>query len=132
MTIEIGTHIAWVEDDILFLKIVDDLTMADITKYIKLAEELVNKYGSFYIVDDIARFRSASNEVRRVTADWLARNSCAGAVLHGGSLTARTIAILVVRAMNLLGKQYFPIVFMKTEQEAREWIAGHRRKMRGG
>src|SRR5262249_9645665 len=120
------------EDDILFLEIVDDLSMSDIEEYIKLAEQLVAQHGSFYIVDDITNFRSASGEVRRRIADWLASNACLGAVLYGGSLAARTVAILVVRAMNLIGKQPFPIVFMKNEKEARDWIASHRRKPRPG
>lgn len=128
MAIQIGKHIGHIEDDILFLELGGDLTPEEARTYLQLAEGLVERYGCFYIVDNIANFGAAPPEVRRMVADWLAKHSCAGAALVGGSITARTVALLVLGIMRMLGKQSFPVEFVKTEQDARAWIAARRQR----
>ena len=46
-----------------------------------------------------------------------------GIALFNASLTARTLFTLVLKAMNMIGKQLIPFAFYKTEQEARDWLA---------
>ncbi len=128
-TIEIGKHTASIEGDLLLFRLVDTLTLDELKTYITIAEQLITEHGRCFIIDDITELHHASPEVRRLIINWLASHACPGVALFGGSLSARTIALLVLGAMKMLGKQTFPIVFVKEEKEARDWIAAQRRKV---
>lgn len=125
---QIGTHVARVEGDTLFFHPVGDLNLQEVLEYFKLAEQVVAQRGGVYFIDDISKLGSAPPEVRRVAGDWLGHNPCLGVALYGGSVAARTIALLVVGVTRMLGKLSFPIVFVKSEQEARDWVKAQHRK----
>lgn len=128
MEIQIGRHTARVEDDILFLDLVRVFSLAEFEEYTRLAETLVAKYGYFFIADNISDLDSVPPEVRRAVAYWFKHNRCIGVAVIGGSIAARTTALFVVRVMTLLKIQTVPVVFLKTEQETRDWVAAQRRK----
>mgnify|MGYP000122495005 CR=1 FL=1 len=126
MVVHIGKHTARIERDIIFFRIVSDLAMEEVQSYLKLAETIEAEYGYCFIVDDISALGSTPPAVRRTIVEWFGRHACSGAVLHGGSLTARAVATLVIGAMKILGSQPCPIVFVHNEQEARDWVSKHR------
>lgn len=125
---QVGKHLAKIEGDTLYFRLVGDLNLQEVLEYFKLAEKVVADRGSVYLVDDISGLGSVPPEVRRAAGDWLGNSSCHGVALYGGSVAARTIALLVVGVTRMLGKLSFPIVFVKSEQEARDWIRLQHRK----
>ena len=92
MPVQIGKHIAYAEENVLFLRLVDELTLEDFKQYTDWADQLAAAHGSIYIVDDLSAFRTLSAEVRHAIAEWFRRTRCAGAAVHGGSLAARAVA----------------------------------------
>jgi hypothetical protein len=127
MVIPVGQHRARIDDDVLLFEMVGELSLDEINRYIGLAEEIKSKFGYFFIIDDLSRFTSATAAVRKRVAGWLGQSGCRACALYGASLTARTLAFMVIGAMKLLGAQNFPISFCKTEQEARNFVATQRR-----
>lgn len=123
MAIHIGEHTARIDGNILYLQLIGDISVEEIQKYIGLADQLTAEHGSFYIIDDMARFGSAAPEVRKKVASWMAKSACRGAAIYGASLTARTMTTLIIGAMKMMGSHIFPVTFVKTEQEARDWVA---------
>jgi hypothetical protein len=128
MAIHIGKHIARVDGNILYLQMIGDISLEEIQKYIGLADQLTAEHGSFYIVDDMARFGSAAPEVRKKVASWIAQGACLGAAIYGASLSSRTMTTLILGAMKMMGRHVFPVTFVKTEQEARDWVGFQRHK----
>lgn len=122
MTARIGKHIARCEDNILFFYMFGDLEMEELLEYIKLAQQLIDIYGSFYIVDDLSNFGSASPGVRRMVASWLKTAPCQAVALYGGSVAARTLVSLILGGMRLMGTLQFPAALHKNELEARSWL----------
>lgn len=128
MAIHIGEHTARIDGDILYLQLIGDISAAEIQKYVGLADQLTAEHGAFYIIDDMARFGSAAPEVRKKVASWMSKSACRGAAIYGASLTARTMTTLIIGAMKMMGSHFFPVSFVKTEQEARDWVAAQRLK----
>lgn len=123
MAIRIGNHTARIEGNILYLQLVGDISLEEIQKYISLADGLTAEHGSFYIIDDMARFGSAGPPVRKKVASWIAQGACRGAAIYGASLSSRTMTTLIIGAIRMMGSHVFPVSFVKTEQEARDWVA---------
>lgn len=128
MAIPLGKHTAHIDGDILILEIVGNLSVEEMDSYLGLAEQLRVKHGHFFIIDDLTHLGSAEPAVRRKVAGWLPQSGCLGAALYGASLVSRTLALLVVGAMNMLGHYTVPVAFFKTAQDARDWVAAQRLK----
>lgn len=127
-TIAVGKHTIRIEEDLLFFELVGELSLEEINRYILVAEELQRQRGPFYIIDDASRLGGADAAVRKRVATWLMQSSCRGVALHGTSITSRTLAMLVVGVMRMLGTKLVPITFFKTEEDARAWVETLRNK----
>jgi UDP-N-acetylmuramyl pentapeptide synthase len=129
MAIPIGRHTARMDGDILYLKLMGDLSLAEMDAYIELANQVKEQHSRFFIIDDMAHFGSASPEVRKKVASWFSSCGCVGVALHGASLASRTMALLVIGAMKLFGSYTLPIGFFQTEALAHDWVIAQRQKL---
>lgn len=70
-------------------------------------------------------------ETRRRGAEWSATHSYAGAAFYGASLPIRTIMTLAMNGARLFKREKIPLIFVKTEQEGRSFIAECRHQRLG-
>ena len=122
----VGKHPVQIEADVLVCTVRGEYTVEEIQEYLHLAQQITAEHGHCFLMSDISKMPTAPPETRRWAADWLRSHSIAGAAMFGNSLPARTLLFLLVRAVALTSGSTLPMVFVKTEHEARAWIAARR------
>ena len=125
-----GKHPYHVEDDIICLAVRGVFNGDDIAEFLSAAEEVIAQHKDVYILGDLHQMSELTLAARKYAASWLQTHRCAGAAYYGASFITRTIVILVTRGINLLNRNTVPVGITDTEEEARQWIGGHRLRAR--
>lgn len=118
-----GKHDLYIEDDILYSVPHGELTLTEMHIYTEFAAEVIARHGYCMLLADNGDVTGIDAAARRYCAQWSIGKPVIGIAMFNASLTARTLFTLVLKAMNMIGKQLIPFVFHKTEQEARDWLA---------
>lgn len=118
-----GKHDLYIEDDILYSVPHGELTLSEMNIYTEFAAEVIARHGYCMLLSDTRDVSGIDAAARRYCAQWSIGKPVIGIAMFNASLTARTLFTLVLKAMNMIGKQVIPFVFHKTEQEARDWLA---------
>jgi hypothetical protein len=81
---------------------------------------------------DVSLAGTISPEARRFLLENRRRTKVPGAVaVVGASFTVRTLAHMVIRALQALTKSYLGMHFFTDEAAARAWIDAQRKRLRG-
>lgn len=97
-------------------------SLADMRMYTDIAAEVMAQYGYCLMLVDSKDAGSLDAEARRYIAHWSVGKPIIGIAAYNASLTPRALFTLVLKAMNLIGRQPLPFSFFKTEPEARVWL----------
>lgn len=124
-----GQHEFNAEGDILFCRLRGDFTVEDVIPMLKLAEEVEAKYGYYLTIADIRELGHVHPAVRQHGAQWARSHNPAACACYGGSLLARAIVTLTMRAITLVRRQPSPVVFFSTEADARSWLTERRAQL---
>lgn len=125
----LGTHLARVEGDILFLRFVGDLSLAHTRAITVLQEQIIARHGHVFAITDLREGGAFSPEGRRFLGEWNKKFSVAGVAQYGGSLVARVAATLMLGAIRALGGHVPEMKYVNGEEEGRAWIAEKRRSL---
>lgn len=122
-----------IERDTLFAE-VHGAVSAEIGKqFLPALEQLLATYGFYFAIIDIRRMETIDPETRRIFGEWSRKRRPNGAVAcFGGSLIQRTLVTLIIHALNMLGTNRLQVNFVKTEQEAHDWIQAQRSNRQQG
>lgn len=121
-----GRHVITSEGDIQSIKLRGTLSIDDASAFHAVLEESVRRHGTAYVLADASQGVSVPPETRRWIAEWNQSHHVSGVAIYGSSLVARTLLTLVLQAIAFLRRNPVPSVFVKTEAEARAWIAEQR------
>ena len=124
---ELGAHSVSREGDLHLIKMEGGLSQEEAETFHKGVARTLARYGSAYVLVDSRRASSIAPLTRRWIAEWNKSHQVSGVAIYGSSLVVRTVLTLVLNAIALLRSQAVPSAFLKTETEARAWIAGLRR-----
>lgn len=100
-----------------------EFTLADMRIYTDIAAEVMAQYGYCLMLVDSKDAGSLDADARRYIAHWSVGKPILGIATYNAGLTSRALFTLVLKAMNLIGRQPLPFSFFKAEQEARAWLA---------
>ena len=128
-TRKIGAHTLTVEDDVVFLALQGDYKLDDAMQTHAEIERLLSTLGRAFIAVDQTHGGATPPDARRFIADWNKRHRASGAVMFGGGLVSSAAATLVLSAIRLFQPDMLPMVFAKSELEARDWISAQRTKL---
>ena len=124
--IQTGAHTAEVEDDLVLLRLIGDLSEPECVRILAAAEAVQSVYGYHLGLSDLRSFGTMSPEARRYLGVWSKRYSLGVNASFGGSAMAFAIATLIHRAVSMIRRQESKFAFFKTEAEARAWLYAQR------
>jgi hypothetical protein len=130
--IRVGAHTVSVEDGTIHHRYVGDVSKDEMVEMVRLAEQLLEREGAVFTLNDIRAIGHISPEARRYATDWMRNHRFDGAAIYGANLVTRTVVTLLLRAINLLRPMPFESIFCGTEQEARAWISERRQRLQRG
>jgi hypothetical protein len=123
----LGLHEVSRERDLHLIRLRGALSEDEAAAFHSGVARTIARYGSAYVLVDSCQAGSISPQTRRWIAEWNQTHPVGGVAIFGSSLVVRAVLTLVLNAIALLRRQAVPSVFVKTEAEARAWIASLRR-----
>lgn len=128
---DVGSHSIRIIDDRLEMRQRGTLTLAEVMEYFRLVEEISAKYGyslSLFDQHHAVVLEPAARTYMGQRAREL--SSPTALAVFGSSLPLRTMARLIVRAINMFRRPPLLLGFFGTEMEARAYLAMHRAEFR--
>ncbi|WP_426755902.1 STAS/SEC14 domain-containing protein [Myxococcus sp. Y35] len=121
-----GAHRAHFEEPDTLVAVFSGLINLDEVKQtVSLYEETARQKGQYYLIADIGR--SSLEAAGRRYMSEKARSDWYHAILYvGADIVMQTFVKAIALALLFTGKSTFETVFVKTQDEARAWIAQHR------
>lgn len=120
---QVGLHTISRERDLNIITLRGPLSLEEAKVYHAMVEASLAQYCSAYVMVELTEGVSLGPETRRWIADWNQRHQVNGVAIYGGSLVMRAMLTLLLNAIALLRRQRVPSVFVKTESDARAWLA---------
>lgn len=104
-------------------------TLEHLIEFFPLLERILVEHGRCFTISDLRKPVSFPVETRRRAIEWNKSHTVTGTVMFGTSATARVTLTLMMRAAALVTKRPIPFEAVKTEEEARAWVAARRQKL---
>jgi hypothetical protein len=122
-----GRHTANVDvDGILFIKYHGAISLEDMKELSSIVEVVAKTTSPVFLLSDLSGAGPMSSEARRFTGQWLASSPVIGGANFGAATFARAAGELVASLLRLIHVTKVPFTFVKSEAEARNWIASQR------
>ncbi len=129
MVLHIGPHVMEIEGDTVIARLDGPFTLDHLTEFLPLLEKILAERGRCFTISDLRGPTSFPVETRRRAIEWSKGHVVTGSVMFGTSLTARVTLTLMIRATEILTGRPAPLDAVKTEEEARAWVAARRKKL---
>ena len=126
MVLQIGPHVIEIEGDTVIARLDGPFTLDHLTAFLPLIEKILAERGRCFTISDLRKPMSFPAETRRSAIEWSKSHVVTGSVMFGTSMTARVTLTLMIRATAILTGRPVPLEAVKTEEEARAWIAARR------
>lgn len=123
-----GKHELYVETDIVVSIVKGVVTLPDVQLLLACFEEVIIRHGRALLLADNAQFTSIDADARRLGALWVAGKPVLGMATYNASFASRTLVSLIIKGINLLNPSPLPFIFVKSEPEARAWLAEQRQR----
>lgn len=123
-----GKHELYIESDLLVSIVKGVVTLSDVQQLLACFEEVLGRHGHALLLADNAQFTSIDADARRLGARWVANKPVLGLATYNAGFAARTLLSLVMKGINLLNPSPLPFAFVKSEPEARAWLAEQRQR----
>ena len=122
-----GPHtLSFEEPDIVRLVPQGQIQLREVREMILWVREFQRSREALYLLVDAHKGTGFSAESRRALNEDRSLVPYTGVAFFGTSFTLRTIANMMGRANELMGRASIPTVFTATEAEARTWLAAQR------
>jgi hypothetical protein len=129
----IGRHTTYFEPpDILYMKLSGPVSEEEAKEIDRRHLAWSKDHPRVFFLLDLSQLESIDPEGRKDASRTVRELPLAGVAIYGAPIKARVLAKLVFTAMNLFkanAADRFPIEFVKSEAEARAWIAERRRAL---
>jgi hypothetical protein len=120
---QLGLHTISRERDLSIIRMQGPLSLDEAKAFHAMVEGSLQKYGTAYVMVDSTSGGALTPQTRRWIAEWNQRHHISGVAIYGSGLMMRTLLTLLLNAISLLRSHRIPSVFVKTEEEARVWLA---------
>jgi hypothetical protein len=122
---QVGKHSFQIEGNVIYIKYVAAVTLDDMIQMDAITRPVVDALPMIYLVYDLTESGLMTPQARRYAAENSKDLRCAALVIYGTSLLVRAGIALVLSAVRLIAKNVPPTVYVRDEEEARQWIAAH-------
>lgn len=115
--------------DVSFITIRGEVVLEDLSSMASFYENAVRDWPYIFTLVDQRRHTGMRAEVRKTATTLLEWMPLRGTAIYGGSFAMRTFGKMFMSLFNTVRKLDNPMTFVKTEEEARAWIAERRREL---
>lgn len=123
-----GKHELYLESDLVISRVKGVVTLADVQQLLVSFEEVLARHGHALLLADNAQFTSIDADARRLGARWAAGKPVLAMATYNAGFAARALLTLIMKGINLVSPRPLPFAFVKTESEARAWLAEQRQR----
>lgn len=124
---QVGLHrFRFEPPDVLFMHFEGPIQVAEFHEFYAAALKL-NSDGRIYLVRDARHGGLLDAKVRTAVIKNVDPERVAAIVSYGSSFQLRVIVTMLIKAMRTFRKSAPPVIFVDSEDEARAWIATHRK-----
>lgn len=119
----LGRHRYKIADGILWFETHGEFTLAELTEYVAIYEQLLSAHPTFGILADVSQGLSISPAVRKHASQVLQPLSRQVPIaVYGANLAIRTIFSLFTNAQRILYGTQPNSAFFSTARQARSWL----------
>lgn len=129
---QLGKHTYRTEGDIHLLHVNGDFELNEIIEFHGLLEAALKESRPVYVLGNMKDAGVIQPQGRRWISRWHQEHRIHGVALYGSSFMTRAMWTLLLRAINMLGRNELALTSVATEQEARAWIEQNRRSQDPG
>jgi hypothetical protein len=125
----VGAHTTYFEEpDIIFMRLVGEVSKEEGLELNQRHRDFGQGRHHVFFLIDLERLQKIDPEVRRVATETLRDVPLRGMALYRAPLKAKVIAKLIITALNMFKSDAStnPVLFARTEDEARAWLAARR------
>jgi hypothetical protein len=115
----------------VFFRFLGPLQLAETEQMVATFEGVYKQEGRLYLLFDGSRLTTIDSQASRRFVNWTQSYPITAIANFGGGLMQRTLALLVLNAIRLVGKRAPPQTYVSTEAEARAWLAEQRHRQLG-
>ena len=127
-SVPIGPHTVEIEGDCMLVRLHGPFTLEQIQKWCDLADRVIETHGQLFTISDFSAGGSFPAATRHHISYWPNVVAIRGSVIFGTSLMTSVVFSMIARATALVRKHTPPTAALKTESEARAWVAELRQK----
>jgi len=124
-----------VNADLLILRLTGDYTI-EVARYVTaIGKYQIERYGYKLILMDVVRAGPITSEARRAVMEQRRQPVPDSTAIVGANFAVRTLAMMVIRAIEHFSKKPAAIEFFASESDARQWLDTERSRyaeMRAG
>lgn len=125
----VGAHTTYFEEpDVIFMRLVGEVSKEEGLELNRRHRDFGQGRHHVFFLIDLERLQKIDPEVRRVATETLRDVPLRGMALYRAPLKAKVIAKLIITALNMFKSDAStnPVLFARTEDEARAWLAARR------
>ena len=128
----LGRHAMSFAGDVLEIHYDGHISLADSEQLRDILIEIDREHGSCFLLVDMRLGLGIDRDARQYMKEWSKQEQAKlrGTAIYGVSFTMRAIAMLMLNAIKLLGRQESEVSFLKDEAEARRWIDARRQALK--
>lgn len=133
MATKIGEHELDIEPpDTVIMRYRGRLGIVDFTRSIDYLHQHCSAWPHMLLIVDLSRLEAIPADVRRIVPDVTSWMPMRGTMICGASFTIRTIAVMLLKMINLLRGTDNPSDYFASEVDARVWLEKRRAALRSG
>ena len=125
---QFGTSTVYIDEDLVYTINEGPIDLAMTKGYLEQVDPIIAQYGRVFMLTNAKDNFAMTSEARRYVAEWAKTHTFTASAFFGAGPLSRAMYMLLVRAMQLLGKSRDNLAFFATESEARAWIDEQRTK----
>lgn len=116
-----------IEGDLVIVTTLKDWTYEAAVEYFKILDVVRARNEKLFIISAGNQTTKVPNQqIRRMIADWTAKNTFSGMAIYGIAPFMRQLATLIFNAANMFRRGSAHFVIVKDEAAARRWIEERR------
>lgn len=103
---------------------VGHISESDLRELREVMNSVLTDSSHFFVISDMSRCTGIDAAGRKYLGEWSKHDDGRNmtTVIHGLSFATRTIVMLALNAIKLIGKKQANVAFVKTEAEALAWV----------
>ena len=128
-SIQVGPHTVELAGDCTLVRLRGSFVLEHMQVWCKLADRVMATHGHLFTISDFSAGGDFPADSRHLASHWPNVVNIRGTAIFGASFTTNVVVSMMARVTQLVQKYALPTVAVKTESEARAWIAAQRQKL---